>query len=308
MLLFDLVFGPHPTYWERNRLVGVVSLFVIFSVVLAGCTSPEAPGAAGSTPSPTTSPTDSPTGTSTDATTSIDPPTPDGRTESEPAGRMATVQRVIDGDTIEVQFGNSDVDTIRLLGVDTPETTFSSVSPGEFEGIPGTTAGADHLYNWGYRATEFATQELEGESVRVEVDPEADRRGSFGRLLAYVHHDGENFNRRLLADGYARVYESEFSLLAEFRTVEENARASETGLWDFDGGPATETRTQSDGVEMPPLPPDGDYDCSDFDTHEQAQAVLEETVSDPHRLDADRDGIACESLQDRFRWEAFPGR
>jgi len=35
------------------------------------------------------------------------------------------------------------------FGVDTPETTLSRVSPDEFAGIPDTTAGRDHLFNWG---------------------------------------------------------------------------------------------------------------------------------------------------------------
>jgi endonuclease YncB( thermonuclease family) len=37
-----------------------------------------------------------------------------------------------------------------------------------------------------------------------------------------------------------------------------------------------------------------DYDCSDFDNQAQAQKYL--TAGDPHRLDADDDGIACDSL------------
>ncbi|RBI60819.1 hypothetical protein DMJ13_16620 [halophilic archaeon] len=51
-----------------------------------------------------------------------------------------------------------------------------------------------------------------------------------------------------------------------------------------------------DGVDIPPPPADGDYDCSSFDTQEQAQAVLDRTSGDPHRLDGDDDGVACESL------------
>lgn len=39
-----------------------------------------------------------------------------------------------------------------------------------------------------------------------------------------------------------------------------------------------------------------DLDCSNFATQEEAQAVLDSDPSDPHRLDADGDGIACESL------------
>ncbi|GAA3729576.1 hypothetical protein HDA32_000012 [Spinactinospora alkalitolerans] len=44
---------------------------------------------------------------------------------------------------------------------------------------------------------------------------------------------------------------------------------------------------------------DGDFqdlDCSDFATQEEAQAVLEQDASDPHDLDRDGDGVACETL------------
>lgn len=51
-------------------------------------------------------------------------------------------------------------------------------------------------------------------------------------------------------------------------------------------------------VETPPPngPPSDPYDCSDFDTHAQAQAVLDENPDDPSGLDGDGNGIACESL------------
>jgi hypothetical protein len=41
-----------------------------------------------------------------------------------------------------------------------------------------------------------------------------------------------------------------------------------------------------------------DRDCSDFSTHRQAQRFFERhnPRRDPHRLDADHDGIACEDL------------
>jgi hypothetical protein len=40
----------------------------------------------------------------------------------------------------------------------------------------------------------------------------------------------------------------------------------------------------------------GDLDCADFDTREQAQAALDAGPGDPNGLDADGDGLACESL------------
>ena len=39
-----------------------------------------------------------------------------------------------------------------------------------------------------------------------------------------------------------------------------------------------------------------DCNCSDFSTQEEAQAVLNAFKNDPHRLDGDGNGIACESL------------
>lgn len=43
-----------------------------------------------------------------------------------------------------------------------------------------------------------------------------------------------------------------------------------------------------------------DYDCEDFDTQEEAQEVYEQDTSDPHVLDGDDNGEACETL---FRGE-----
>lgn len=248
------------------------------------------------TPSPA-SDTPTPTATATPESTTEPPRGPSTGSEW-----TVTVTRVIDGDTLEVEFPSGETDTLRLLGVDTPETTYSDVSPGEFEGIPDTTAGRDHLYQWGENANDYAVSELSGERVRITVDSQADRRGSFGRLLVYVYIDGENFNKQLLTEGYARLYESSFSKRSAFEAAEATAQENDVGLWEFTADEtATPAPTETPGDEnddgdVPPLPEDGDYDCSHFDTQEQAQAVLDAEPGDPHRLDGDDDGIACEPL------------
>ena len=49
--------------------------------------------------------------------------------------------------------------------------------------------------------------------------------------------------------------------------------------------------------ETDPVYSDEDKDCSDFATHAEAQAFFEAAgAGDPHRLDRDGDGIACETL------------
>lgn len=263
------------------------------------------------TATPTSTPTATPTATPTPTPTTTATPTPTATPESEPSvpseisggdARQATVTRVIDGDTVEVEFQNDETDTIRLIGVDTPETTLSRTDPAEFEGIPTTQAGKDHLYNWGQRASDFATEQLSGQEIRVVTDGEGDRRGSFGRLLAYIYTDGENFNRQLLDQGYARLYDSEFSLREEFESVEAQAQSNNVGLWDFEGEstPTPTATPESDGGgDETPTPSGGSgdpYDCSDFSSQEQAQQYFESVSGDPSGLDANSDGQACESL------------
>ena len=148
---------------------------------------------------------------------------------------------------MEVRFSNGEIDTLRLLGVDTPGT-FGENDPAEFEGIPENAAGRDHLAEWGGRATAFATDGLEGKEVRIETDPEADRRGSYGRLLVYLYVDGTDFNRELIDQGLARMYDSKFSKRGEYESTEaqaqqvlENTPGDPSGLDGDDNGVACES-------------------------------------------------------------------
>jgi hypothetical protein len=53
-------------------------------------------------------------------------------------------------------------------------------------------------------------------------------------------------------------------------------------------------------VTASPAAAAGDKDCADFSTWRQAQNFYKKHGGpryDPHRLDADRDGVACEDLQ-----------
>jgi len=142
----------------------------------------------------------------------------------------ATVVEVVDGDTVEVEYPNGTRETVRLLGVDTPEV-HAETDPAEFEGVPDTEAGRDCLRDWGHRASEFARSELAGEEVTLVVDPEADRRGGYDRLLAYVDYDGGRFNYLLVDRGYARLYDTEFADRDRYADAERRARENGTGLW-----------------------------------------------------------------------------
>jgi micrococcal nuclease len=142
-----------------------------------------------------------------------------------------TVTRVVDGDTVEIEYANGSADTVRLVGVDTPEVHAEN-SPGEFEGVPDSSAGRDCLRRWGEAASERMKNRLTGEEVGLAFDENLDRRGYYGRLLAYVVHDGTSVNYGLVADGYGRVYDSSFARQSAYRDAEATAMADGTGLWE----------------------------------------------------------------------------
>jgi len=159
-----------------------------------------------------------------------------------------TVTSVTDGDTVEIAYQNGSTDTVRLLGVDTPEVNGEN-TPGEYEGVPNTRAGEQCLAAAGDNASQYTKSALAGATVTLKFDSAADRRGTYGRLLAYVYVDGENFNLDLVETGNARVYDSSFSLNETFYAAEDGAQANETGLWTCrtptDGGDGSATPSLS---------------------------------------------------------------
>lgn len=120
--------------------------------------------------------------------------------------REAAVERVIDGDTIELAGGLH----VRYLLVNAPETT-------------GCYAA---------NATRFNADLVLGKTV--ELEPDGPCLDAFGRALAYVTVDGRDVNRLLVERGYACVLHippGGDARSAEFKAVEAAARAAGRGLW-----------------------------------------------------------------------------
>jgi micrococcal nuclease len=145
----------------------------------------------------------------------------------------ARVIRVVDGDTIAVQFRDGDEEKVRLLGVDCPETVVSANIPGEYRGIDDPS----HLATWGENAREFTADALDETDISLVFDSRAGIRDQYGRLLAYVIlEDGTDLGGLLISNGMARVYtEEEFSREADYLVLETTARIGEIGLWNYDG-------------------------------------------------------------------------
>jgi len=128
-----------------------------------------------------------------------------------------SVVEVVDGDTVVVRIGDHD-ETVRLIGVDTPETKHPTKP----------------VQCFGPEASAFAARLLpKGAIVRLERDVEP--RDHFGRLLAYVYraNDGLFVNVELARQGYARplVIAPNDTYAADVDAAAREARTQGRGLW-----------------------------------------------------------------------------
>jgi micrococcal nuclease len=145
----------------------------------------------------------------------------------------AKVVKVVDGDTVYVVDDNGKEYKIRLLGVDTPET-YKKNKPDEYKLENGQyITNISYLKMWGIKAKNYAKKELGGKNVIIVFDKLAPRKGRYGRYLAYVFVNGENFNENLIKYGYARVYVSNFELKDKFLNEEKYAKEHKIGMWNY---------------------------------------------------------------------------
>lgn len=137
-----------------------------------------------------------------------------------PPNEVVIVTRVFDGDTLVVERRGLE-ETVRLIGVDTPEIS-----------RPDTP-----VQYYGPEAADFARRALEGKRVTLEFE-DPDRPGGsvdrYGRTLAYVlMEDGRNFNLEIVRQGYGRVFDKyPFQYLKDFRQAERSARNAGMGIWN----------------------------------------------------------------------------
>lgn len=128
------------------------------------------------------------------------------------------IARYIDGDTILVNMNGTD-ETIRMIGVDTPETH----KPNTPVQCYGPAAAA-------YTQNRIKAQ---GGKVRLVSDSLSTNRDRYNRLLRYVYlPDGTNHDQDLVAKGYAFAYVSfPFTKSKDFSTAQEKAQNQKLGLW-----------------------------------------------------------------------------
>ena len=126
-----------------------------------------------------------------------------------------SVIKVVDGDTLRINYNGQDT-TVRLIGIDTPE----SVNPDETKNTPEGKIASDY------------TKSIVGSEVYLEFDIEANDK--YGRLLAYVYlPDGTFLNEKIIRDGYAYTMNIAPNVKYQnlFLDAFNEARENERGLW-----------------------------------------------------------------------------
>jgi micrococcal nuclease len=129
----------------------------------------------------------------------------------EPSRKSATVERIGDGDTLDVRGGVR----VRLVQIDAPEL------------------GEAECY------AREARRELErlvprGGRIELEVDPRLDDTDRYGRALRYVHATDANLNVELVRHGAATPYFRggvEGTYADELLDAVDDARQESRGMW-----------------------------------------------------------------------------
>ena len=147
---------------------------------------------------------------------------PAGGPAAEGPPGSATVVRVVDGDTLVAHLPAGD-ETVRLIGIDTPETK----KPGTPVECFGAEASA-HL------------EELAPPGTAVRLERDVDERDRYGRLLAYVFRGPDDLfvNRAMAEDGFAAAYTvpPNVARTDEVLAASRDARRAGRGLWGSCGG------------------------------------------------------------------------
>lgn len=137
-----------------------------------------------------------------------------------PPPGMYRVMKVVDGDTIQVSATGTldDVETVRFIGINTPET----VDPRK------------EVECFGYEASNKTKSLLTDKNVFLERDATQGDRDKYGRLLRYVIlEDKTNVNQYLIQEGYAYeyTYKTTYKYRTMFKEAQTYAEEHNKGLW-----------------------------------------------------------------------------
>lgn len=140
--------------------------------------------------------------------------------EEPVSGELHGLYKVLyvkDGDTFVVDIDGEEI-TIRLIGVDAPESVHTDETRNTEDGI---------------LVSDWLKELLTGEKVYLEYD--VDLQDDYGRTLAYAYlEDGRMINKLLLENGYATVMtiEPNTKYAIEFQQLQAQTQKAGAGLWE----------------------------------------------------------------------------
>jgi len=223
---------------------------------------------------PSEEPTETETSTPSPTPTPTPIPTPMPTATADPNESTAVVVRIIDGDTVELDSG----DTVRVTGIDTPERgecNFDTASARMGELVQGKT---------------------------VTLTRDGDDSDRYDRILRYVDVNGTDAGLTLIEEGLATArYDSRDGydfhsrepdyIAADNATSLQGCAAEEAPAPAPEPPPAAEQQGANCDPNyepcIPVYPPD--INCGDL------SFPVRVIGEDPHGLDADGDGIGCDS-------------
>ena len=140
-----------------------------------------------------------------------------------PSDLIATVTKVVDGDTIHVRIKSTGIkEKVRIIGLDTPELHHPR-KPVQY---------------FAKEAKVQAEKLLKDKTITLRLDQvnvAKGHRDRYGRLLAHVIlPDGTYFAERMIRDGFAHAYVKypfDQQLMERYRRAEREAREAKRGLW-----------------------------------------------------------------------------
>lgn len=259
--------------------------------------------------------------------------------ETASLSMLGEVIKVVDGDTVTVEISGVR-ETIRIIGINTPETV-DPRKPVECYGQEASARAHELLDNQIVTLEGDETQGERDKYDRLLRYVFLSNGSDFGKQMisegyAYEYtysapykyqqdyktsqSDAENAKRGLWADGACGDATGDSGTPQEATTVTDTSSQSSNtapateSTTNTESATTTTTTTETSTTSAPVIPESASptttascscsaniYNCGDFTTHAEAQAVHDCCVAqvgyDVHKLDGtDNDGLACESL------------
>ena len=123
----------------------------------------------------------------------------------------------VDGDTAKFKL-NGEIITVRLLGIDTPETVHPSLG--------------EQLY--GKEASNYTKEKLQNANkIELEYDSKSSKTDKYGRHLAWIWVDDSLLQEELIREGLAQTYmlQDNYTYAWLLQEKQEEAKEEKVGMW-----------------------------------------------------------------------------